>query len=144
LPIEGDDQEACGAGQGAGGRTEQGAFGGYGDPSRPDSLIYFEVVMKTLMVLAMVFFAHIAQVVAESRFNALDSDDPHYAAYQVGLCQGVYAQYQHFYSERFWLDHESPKLDLRTEEQRQDWVGNYVIATELRDRALHAFNTHCL
>ena len=76
-------------------------------------------------------------------FNALDKSDPLYAEYQRNLCAGTYQEYQRFFSERFWLDQEDPKLAARAEVQRQDWVINYVITTSLRDSTLQRFDANC-
>jgi hypothetical protein len=98
---------------------------------------------KTLMLLATVFFAFIAEVQAAPVFNALAPADPHYAGYQVSLCQAVYADYRRMYSERYWLDHLDPKMASMSPERREAWVVNYAVATELRDDLLKQYESNC-
>jgi hypothetical protein len=102
---------------------------------------------KTLLVLAMVFFAFIAEVESAPVFNALDRSDPLYAEYQQGLCAATYDDYRRFAKDRFemdrWSDHGYPILSVRSEADRQAWIADWVITTELRDQALQAFNANC-
>jgi hypothetical protein len=99
--------------------------------------------MKRLLILAALFFAFIAEVVAEPRFNALDPGDPVYAEYQAGLCQETYREYLRFSADRYWKDHLDPKMAGMSPARREDWVVDYVDITELRDRFLALFNANC-
>jgi hypothetical protein len=98
--------------------------------------------MKALF-LAVGLFAVLGEVEAEPAFNALSADDPHYAAYQVSLCQAVYAEYRQFYSDRYWLDHLDPNFSGMSPERREAFVLDYVASTGLRDQALQSFNANC-
>jgi len=97
--------------------------------------------MKKLFVLLALAACQVQA--GEPRFNALDPTDPLYAEYQRNLCSGSYEDYQRFYSARYWMDQQDPKLAKRTEDQRQDWVVDYVVTTELRDKSLLAFESNC-
>jgi hypothetical protein len=102
---------------------------------------------KTLLLLAMGFFAFTAEVLAEPQFNALDQADPLYGEYQQGLCEATFADFVRFSRERFemdrWQDHGYPILSVRSEDDRQAWIINWVITTELRDQAQRAFDANC-
>jgi hypothetical protein len=98
---------------------------------------------KTLMLLAVGFFVFIAEVRAAPVFNALAMDDPHYATYQVSLCQAVYADYRRMYSERYWLDQLDPKMASMSPDRREAWVEHYAITTALRDESLKDFEANC-
>jgi hypothetical protein len=104
-------------------------------------------MIKTLLVLAMVFFAFIAEVESAPVFNALAPADPLYAEYQRGLCEATFDYYRRFARDRFemdrWQDHGYPVLSARSEADRQAWIADWVITTELRDQALQAFNANC-
>lgn len=69
------------------------------------------------------------------------------APYFIGAnrqqCRAIYAEYQHYFSERFWMDYEDRRMELRTEADRQAWVQRYAENTRRRDMALKAFNLMC-
>jgi hypothetical protein len=99
--------------------------------------------MRKTLLLAMVFFAFIAEVRSEPVFNALAADDPHYATYQVSLCQATYADYLRMYSERYWLDQLDPKMAGMSPDHREVWVEHYAVTTALRDESLKDFEANC-
>jgi hypothetical protein len=97
--------------------------------------------MRGLVGAMLLFFAFIAE--SAPKFNALDPSDPLYAQYQAGLCAAAFDGYRQFYSERYWMDHVDTKLDGMTPERREDWVVNYAVTTELRDRFLARYEANC-
>jgi hypothetical protein len=103
--------------------------------------------MKQCLCLWAIFFAFIAEVQSEPTFNALSPDSPGYAAYQQELCEATADNHRRFARERWemdrWSDRGYPMLPVRSEEDRQAYIENWVLTTELRDQAQRTFDAHC-
>lgn len=91
----------------------------------------------------LIFILALVSTAATAKFNALDSDDPMYAEYQRNLCAGTKADAEKFSADMYWLNNADPHFANKTAAQREDWVVDYVLTSQLRDKAQHEYEENC-
>jgi hypothetical protein len=100
--------------------------------------------MKKLFLAALLITG---SAFAEPKFNALSPSDPSYPEYQEALCDAALKNALRFGRERYemdvWMSHGYPIMPVRTEQDRQDYIENWVVTTELRDQAQKAVDENC-
>jgi hypothetical protein len=123
--------------------------------------------MKTLVMLAMVFFVFIAESEAgfvftvdppdaltrayldaessagEDRAFPITPSDPRYTETKQAYCETVSDSYDRFSRERAEMDSGYPMQSIRSEESRQDWIIDWVITTALKEQAQQDFYANC-